>query len=71
MSEIRTDGHGTKRWYKDGMRHRDDGPAVCEATTRQGVIVEYANGTKFWYKDGMSYREDGPAEEWADGGKCW
>jgi len=39
-----------------GKLHRDgDKPAVCEATTRQGVIVEYAGGYKVWYKDGAEY----------------
>ncbi len=31
--------NGSKRWYKDGERHREDGPAV-----------EFSNGTKHWYK---------------------
>jgi len=30
--------NGTKYWYLNGKRHREDGPAV-----------EYPNGTKYWY----------------------
>ena len=52
--------NGTKRWYLNGKRHREDGPAL-----------EYADGTKFWYLNGKRHREDGPAVEYADGTKCW
>ena len=30
--------NGTKYWYLNGKRHREDGPAI-----------EYPNGTKYWY----------------------
>lgn len=30
-----------KEWYRDGERHREDGPAI-----------EYPDGTKFWYRNG-------------------
>ena len=43
-------------WYKEGKRHRDDGPAI-----------NYANGDKYWYKEGKRHREDGPAVEYPDG----
>ncbi len=52
--------NGTKVWYKDGKRHRVDGPAV-----------EYANGAKIWYVDGKRHRVDGPAAVYADGDKEW
>ena len=32
---------GSKAWYRDGTRHRDDGPAI-----------ESADGYKAWYRDG-------------------
>ena len=32
---------GTKTWWRDGKRHREDGPAY-----------EGADGTKAWYRDG-------------------
>ena len=51
---------GTKEWYLNGQRHREDGPAV-----------EYANGDKYWYLNGQLHREDGPAVEKADGSKLW
>ena len=47
-------------WYKNGVRHREDGPAI-----------EYADGRKQWYLNGLLHREDGPAFEWADGEKQW
>jgi len=49
-----------KYWYKNGILHREDGPAV-----------EWASGSKFWYKNGKQHREDGPAEEFANGIKRW
>ena len=51
---------GTKEWYRNGKRHREDGPAM-----------EYANGSKFWYLNGKYHREDGPAIESANGDKYW
>jgi hypothetical protein len=52
------DDWGNKRWYKNGKRHRDDGPAF-----------EGASGDKEWYQNGKRHRDDGPAIEWPDGCK--
>ncbi len=41
---------GTIRHYKDGRKHREDGPAVI-----------YPDGDWMWYKEGYLHREDGPA----------
>ena len=43
----------SKNWFKDGVRHRDNGPA----------FINYNNGQiiKKWYKDGQLHRDDGPA----------
>jgi len=51
---------GSKSWWLNGKRHREDGPAV-----------EYADGTKFWCLNGKRHREDGPAVEYAKGTKFW
>ena len=51
---------GTKRWYKDGKRHREDGPAIIRA-----------NGNKSWYLYDTLHREDGPALIRANGTKQW
>ena len=37
-------------YYKDGKKHREDGPAV-----------ELKNGTMEWWIDGQRHRDDGPA----------
>jgi len=37
---------GTKEWYKNGLRHREDGPAI-----------EYFNGDKYWYLNGEKLTE--------------
>lgn len=45
---------------KDGLLHRDDGPAV-----------EHPDGSKEWWVHGKRHREGGPAIEWSDGSKYW
>ena len=40
------DGKGVKRWFVDGQRHRENGPAV-----------EWPDGTKFWFINGVQYTE--------------
>jgi len=52
--------NGIKKWYQNGLLHREDGPAV-----------EQANGTKESYEHGLRHREDGPAIEEANGDKIW
>jgi len=51
---------GTKYWWLNGQRHREDGPAI-----------EHADGTEHWYLHGKFHREDGPAVEYPDGRKYW
>lgn len=36
------DVDGAVRWRLDGLKHREDGPAV-----------EYPDGTKYWYLNGL------------------
>ena len=52
--------NGTKTWYLNEKRHRENGPAV-----------ERVDGTKEWYQFGLLHREDGPAIEWNNGYKEW
>jgi hypothetical protein len=52
--------NGSKRWYLNGQRHREYGPAI-----------EEADGSKGWQLKGKYHREDGPAIEWASGSKSW
>ena len=60
QSECITSPDGSKEWYLNGKRHREDGPAV-----------EWATGWKHWYLNGKHHREDGPAVESPDGHKHW
>ena len=39
-----------KCWFKEGLYHREGGPAI-----------EWINGHKEWYKEGTRHRLDGPA----------
>ena len=39
--------NGTKSWYLNGKKHREDGPAI-----------EYADGDKSWYLNGVQYTEE-------------
>lgn len=54
------DVFGNRRWHKDDMLHRLDGPAC-----------EYANGDQYWYKYGKRHRLDGPAMAYSRTGKQW
>lgn len=58
------DKNGNVEWYKDGLLHRENGPAL-----------EYSIGTKIWCLNGKRHREDGPAFEWFfkwfSGGQAW
>jgi hypothetical protein len=55
---------GTQQWYRAGLLHRDDGPALV-----------FSHGPQEWYRDGLLHRDDGPAvtypprrrEWWRDG----
>jgi hypothetical protein len=48
----------TKRWYKNGKLHKENGPAI-----------EYPNGIKHWCRNGQTHRENGPAVVNSDGSK--
>jgi len=71
------------RYYKDGLLHREDGPAAIKEDgsnwwwsingkphREDGHAVQY-NGNKHWYQHGERHREDGPAIEYANGSKSW
>jgi hypothetical protein len=49
-----------KRWYKNDLLHRTDGPAVI-----------YFYGPEYWYFKGQLHRANGPAVTYADGYKAW
>jgi hypothetical protein len=80
---VNVDRSGTKHWYLNDKRHREDGPAVERSDggkewwidgklhREDGPAIEWADGNKEWYLDGKLHREDGPAVEWADGHKVW
>ena len=54
------DEYGNKKWYINGVLHREDGPAI-----------EDAYGTNCWYKNGKLHRIDGPTIVWIDGSYVW
>lgn len=57
MNKIETkEERGSKEWYLNGKRHREDGPAI-----------ERPDRSKEWYLNGEFHRVDGPAIERADG----
>ena len=56
MAEV----NGSKWFLKDGVLHRNDGPAI-----------EDSDGATAWYHKGHLHREDGPAIECVDGHKEW
>jgi len=52
--------NGDVEWYKNGRRHRTNGPAI-----------EWRDGTRKWYRDGELHREDGPAIVYRNGVEQW
>lgn len=56
MRNGRYDENGSVVWYKNGKKHREDGPACI-----------WSDGSKAWYLNGKLHREDGPAVEMANG----
>jgi hypothetical protein len=46
--EVRTETDGTRLWYRHGLLHREDGPAV-----------ERPNGQKEYWLGGYRWEEDG------------
>ena len=74
---------GSKEWWLNGERHREDGPA-CEYSDgskewwlngklhrEDGPAFESPDGSKAWYMNGERHREDGPAAEYSDGTNLW
>ena len=57
---VKVEDNGDTYWYLNGVRHREDGPAI-----------ELFNGDKTWYRNGKLHRVDGPAIECSDGYKEW
>jgi len=53
-------GQDGKWLNKEGLLHREDGPAY-----------ESASGNKLWYVNGKLHRLDGPAVEYCYGDKEW
>lgn len=48
--EFMVEEYGIKRWYKNGLLHRDGAPAVIQD-----------DGAQRWYQNGRLHRTDGPA----------
>jgi hypothetical protein len=52
--------NGNKFYYFDGLRHREDGPAL-----------DRVRGVKEWYINGKRHRKDGPAIDYGNGEGEW
>ena len=74
--------HGSEVWYKNGKKHRINGPADISNSAKgwyfegklhrlDGPAVENINEWKEWWVDGKRHRLDGPAVERSDGSKFW
>lgn len=66
-----------EKWYINGKKHRDNGPAVTYSNgdkewwrgklhREDEPAMELMNGSKLWYLNGELHREDGPALELSD-----
>jgi len=81
--EVTVEDDGTKKWYLNGVPHREDGPAVespygnkiwflnGKLHREDGQAIELTDGTKEWWILNERHREDGPAVERGDGRKWW
>lgn len=58
MKKWKAEINGITRWFKDGVLHREDGPAHIAK-----------DGSSAWYFDGYFHRDNGPAIESANGQK--
>jgi hypothetical protein len=70
--------NGDKFWYKDGLPHREDGPAIIYKNgyvaycihgkyhREDGPAVRNCDGSLNWYIDGIRHRSDGPAYQFGD-----
>ncbi|WP_211206081.1 hypothetical protein [Psychroflexus torquis] len=74
---------GTKLWHINGVRHREDGPAVetwngnvkewwlNDLRHREDGPAETNSMSNDWWINGKRHREDGPAIEHWNGFKQW
>lgn len=73
---------GTNMWYKNGLKHRGNNPAVIGDNHEEwwldgkphregGPAIVRPDGSKRWYVNGELHREDGPAVIRADGSNEW
>ena len=81
--KVIVDPLGSRRHFKGGQLHRDDGPAVealngtlvwwfnGQRHREDGPAIEFCDGSRHWYREGRFHREGGPAIEGADGSKEW
>jgi hypothetical protein len=52
--------NGSEEWYKDGERHREDGPSTT-----------LSNGYREWRINGDIYNDNGPSVIYSDGTREW
>ena len=76
---IVADKFGNKRYYKDDMIHREDGPAIINSDgfvaysinnmlhREDGPAVIYADGDIEYWINGKRHRKDGPAVIYSNG----
>ena len=81
--KVEVDSYGTKRWYLNGKRHRENGPACVWADGSEewflngklhrenGPAIKWSDGIEEWYLNGKLHRENGPACKWAYGIESW
>ena len=77
---------GTKKWYKDGVLHRDNGPAVENTNLKikrwyqngllhrdqdKPAVIEDGGRINMWYQNGLLHRNNGPAVTLSNGNEEW
>lgn len=70
------DKDGNELWYRDGVLHREDEPAIVVnaevyVPTVYGMSMKVSKGTKAWLFNGVLHRNDAPAVEYWNGARSW
>lgn len=86
MKEVKNGKHeeiDRVEWYRNGLLHREDGPAIDFRNNRQdwylnglrhrtdGPAITHADGTEVWYFHGIKHRENGPTVQLHTGENIW
>lgn len=63
---------GCEKWTKNGILHREDGPALIKCSINDFCDSQYSRYVKeVWFNNSLLHRIGGPAIIWIDGPLEW